>query len=238
MNKFKKGDIIKGVSNYHNDCTNRGMKEAIVLATGKTLMYIKILKHTIPHYVGETYTVENTSKFFALIPNKHNKQIHIMVDGTTTIGVLKENGKIIKRSEAKLHPDDNFNFETGVNIVLDRLFDKETTTSVPSSDDSFHLLCQGKDLGKWGELTNKTDMFGEQLHIGDTVNYLLKDSVTGEIKITATAVVINNNDAILLHGKTKEEFNKSLPFMLNQKYTKFDRGYRYPGTNICIEKLH
>lgn len=52
---------------------------------------------------------------------KTNQEIHITTDGKTTYAVLKQNGKVLSRSEAKCHPDDKFDFETGAKIALDRL---------------------------------------------------------------------------------------------------------------------
>lgn len=52
---------------------------------------------------------------------KNNQEIHITTDGKTTYAVLKQNGKVLSRSEAKCHPDDKFDFETGAKIALDRL---------------------------------------------------------------------------------------------------------------------
>lgn len=52
---------------------------------------------------------------------KNNQQIHITTDGKTTYAVLKQDGKVLSRSEAKCHPDDKFDFETGAKIALDRL---------------------------------------------------------------------------------------------------------------------
>lgn len=52
---------------------------------------------------------------------KTNQQIYITTDGKTTYAVLKQNGKVLSRSEAKCHPDDKFDFKTGAKIALDRL---------------------------------------------------------------------------------------------------------------------
>ena len=52
---------------------------------------------------------------------KTNQEIHITTDGKTTYAVLKQDGKVLSRSEAKCHPDDKFDFETGAKIALDRL---------------------------------------------------------------------------------------------------------------------
>lgn len=52
---------------------------------------------------------------------KTNQEIHITTDGKTTYAGLKQNGKVLSRSEAKCHPDDKFDFETGAKIAFDRL---------------------------------------------------------------------------------------------------------------------
>lgn len=58
---------------------------------------------------------------------KNNQEIHITTDGKTTYAVLKQDGKVLSRSEAKCHPDDKFDFETGAKIALDRLEIKKET---------------------------------------------------------------------------------------------------------------
>ena len=52
---------------------------------------------------------------------KCTKQIHITTDGTNTYAVLKENGKVMKRSSAKCSPEDEFSFDKGSRIALNRL---------------------------------------------------------------------------------------------------------------------
>lgn len=65
---------------------------------------------------------------------KTNQEIHITTDGKTTYAVLKQNGKILSRSEAKCHPDDKFDFKTGAKIALDRL---EIKKEVKQSENPF-----------------------------------------------------------------------------------------------------
>lgn len=53
------------------------------------------------------------------------QEIHITTDGIkNTYAVLKENGKVVKKVQAKCHPDDPFNFEIGSALVMERLFPK------------------------------------------------------------------------------------------------------------------
>lgn len=239
MNKFKKGDIIKGINKRYLH-TNKDMKKAIVtLVYGDTIsMRIKILDHKDKSLIGKYYTVSNTDKFFEQLSNK---EIHITLDDTTTIAILKENGKIIKRSNAKLHPDDEFNFETGVNIVLDRLFDRESTyiptTSNSIEDKQLHLKIHGKDLGALGTPVNKTDVFGEQLHVGDVIQYFEKVIAPDTLKAVGHAVVISDEEVVVFNRDKKYVQDKNLPYMLNESYTKIKVGYRYPYTDILVEYL-
>lgn len=52
-------------------------------------------------------------------------ELHIMSDGKKTTAVYKKNGELVSRSEANLHPDDEFNFKTGAQIAFDRVFQPE-----------------------------------------------------------------------------------------------------------------
>lgn len=58
---------------------------------------------------------------------KTNQEIHITTDGKITYAIFKQDGKVLSRSEAKCHPDDKFDFETGAKIAFDRLEIKKET---------------------------------------------------------------------------------------------------------------
>lgn len=77
------------------------------------------------------FSPENKSKWkwefsfaaYMLKPANTDKyELHIMSDGKKTTAVYKKNGEIVSRSEANLHPDDEFNFKTGAQIAFDRVF--------------------------------------------------------------------------------------------------------------------
>jgi hypothetical protein len=215
------------------------MKKAIVTETidKAQIMKIKVLDHKDASIIGHTYVVENTDNFFKLL---HNKEIHITLDDTTTIAILKENGKVVKRSEAKLHPDDTFDFETGVNVVMDRLFNRENTSNAdtaPVTDKRLHLKINGKDLGVLGAPVNQKDIFGEQLHVGDTVQYLEKGTTSGDLISVGNAVVISNEELVLFNGDKENIQRRNLPFMLSESYTKRKLGHRYPYTDIHVGYL-
>ena len=50
------------------------------------------------------------------------EKLVIYREGNETIGILKENGKEVKRTVAKLAPDDTYDFRTGARLILDRIF--------------------------------------------------------------------------------------------------------------------
>lgn len=53
------------------------------------------------------------------------QELHVTADGTTTHAVLKEGGKVVKRAKAVCSPDDEYRFETGARLAIDRVFGKD-----------------------------------------------------------------------------------------------------------------
>ena len=93
-------------------------------------------------------------------------ELHIMSDGKKTTAVYKKNGDIVSRSEANLHPDDEFNFKTGAQIAFDRVFQPE-----PEKKESKKRLvdCIGNCYGEIGRPTKYKDINGRPLFVGDIV---------------------------------------------------------------------
>lgn len=60
-----------------------------------------------------------------LEPVEDDTEIVISKDGKEVRAVFKANGRIVKESVAKCHPDDKFNFKTGAEIAFSRLFEKK-----------------------------------------------------------------------------------------------------------------
>lgn len=60
-----------------------------------------------------------------LEPVDDDAEIVIRKDGKEVRAVFKVNGKVVKESVAKCHPDDRFNFKTGAEIAFSRLFEKK-----------------------------------------------------------------------------------------------------------------
>lgn len=60
-----------------------------------------------------------------LEPVEDDTEIVISKRGKEVKAVFKVNGRIVKESVAKCHPDDRFNFKTGAEIAFSRLFEKK-----------------------------------------------------------------------------------------------------------------
>lgn len=57
--------------------------------------------------------------------NNYKQEIHITRKNQEVHAILKENGKVIKRTVAKCHPEDEFDFKVGSKLAYDRLFEKD-----------------------------------------------------------------------------------------------------------------
>lgn len=62
--------------------------------------------------------------YLKLIHSANTESIHITCDGNKVHAILKHDGKVVKRAEARCHPDDVFDFETGAEIAFNRLFNE------------------------------------------------------------------------------------------------------------------
>ena len=103
--------------------------------SGSRPMEIKLYNY--PYYIilrnGKTisYNWEKSNdakeiKFNDLFDNNNYKQeIHITRKDNEVHAILKENGKVTKRTVAKCHPEDEFDFKVGSKLAYNRLFDEE-----------------------------------------------------------------------------------------------------------------
>ena len=83
-----------------------------------------------------------------------NQSIHVTIKDNKVIAILKEDGKIIKKTEAICHTDDEFNFNIGANLAYSRLFDKV------KEDDKHQEYKEVKRMakaGEWVKVTNATN---------------------------------------------------------------------------------
>lgn len=133
--EFKVGDLVKGNNPTRYGITNTRMtKGEVVRVIAKDEIKVKVVEHPYRFEIGRTYYVD--PQYFDLLELEPKSQsLHITVKNNQTIGVLKEDGVIVKRAVANLHPHDTFDFKVGSKIVYDRLFgvDKVEVVEEPKS---------------------------------------------------------------------------------------------------------
>ena len=235
MNDFKVGDIISGIAGNGYSITNENMKKAEVIKTGlgttRSKMKIKILSHDIKNEIGNSFYVQNTSSKFNYIPK--SQELHITTDGYKTYGIYKEDGKVVKREEARCHPDDTFDFKIGADTVINRIFHKEE----PIKKETKKILvleAEGKELGVLGEEIDKTDSWGQPLHVGDIVGYYTISGITRTPTIVGEAVVISKDELIMLYRYGG--FRNNLPFGITASYVNMNKEDKYFNTEIRVKE--
>lgn len=107
------------------------------------------------------------SEYMLKPANTDKYELHIMSDGKKTTAVYKKNGKVVARSQARKHPDDEFNFKTGAQIAFDRVFQPEPEKKEPKKLRLFSVA--GKCCGTVGNPTRYKDINGRPLFVGDIV---------------------------------------------------------------------
>lgn len=136
MAKFKVGDIVKPNDNMSTHPLG-GLVLAIMLEGEVTYIDEKdktmsvLIKKTAKEFLfheGLEFTNLKMDYFDLVLPKQ---ELHVTSDGTTTHAVLKEGGKIVKRAKAVCSPDDEYRFETGARLAVDRVFGKEAEKKEP-----------------------------------------------------------------------------------------------------------
>lgn len=135
MKKFNVGDIV-----YFNYGSRKGKGKILELNVGccrdSFLVemldeYNKGMGHNGHYNVTRKYKGNNcwfvpmNHDSLKLIARANSESIHITRDGNTVHAILKNDRRVVKRTEVKCHPDDTFDFETGARIAFERLFNSE-----------------------------------------------------------------------------------------------------------------
>jgi len=83
------------------------------------------------------------------------QKIVITTDGKTTLARLYEDNKVVKRAEAKCCPSDTFNFQTGAELAMSRVFEPEKEDIFPLADikAGYLLVCECEDNGEKFNMT-------------------------------------------------------------------------------------
>lgn len=133
MAKFKVGDIVKPKAEkalWTFGAHLAKILELEVLRTRGDFMDVRLKKATGEGKKYEQHIFEFVRQDnFDLVSRK--RELHVTSDGTTTHAVLKENGKLVKRAKAVCSPDDEYSFETGARLAVDRVFGKEAEKKEP-----------------------------------------------------------------------------------------------------------
>ena len=147
---------------------------------------------TIKKYCGNQYKVEEneftyTDEMLDGLATDY-PEIYITTDGKTTTAIKTLNGKVVKTSTAKCCPEDEFNFDKGAKLALERLNTEEPEK--PKFVPHIEYLT-GDRCGDIGEKTEQTAIFGENLYVGDVV----------ELYVAASNEIYGNR--IVAKGKDK-----------------------------------
>ena len=176
MKKFKVGDRVRCIKHYY--FAPVGTEGTIKKINGNFYMVCwdvnvngwgdRECKIKIGHgeYISEEY-IELISSY---------PEIHITTDGKTTFGVMKQGKEVIKKVEAKLHPDDEFDFEVGSKLVMERLLGKDKKLIL------FDNFVPEIIFGEVGKETRMVDIYGEKLYVGDSVNVICANSDIKKIR--------------------------------------------------------
>lgn len=133
MTKFKVGDIVKPKAEkalWTFGAHLAKILELEVLRTRGDFMDVRLKKATGEGKKYEQHIFEFVRQDnYNLVSRK--QELHVTTDGMATHAVLEEGGKVVKRAKAVCSPDDEYSFETGARLAVDRVFGKETEKKEP-----------------------------------------------------------------------------------------------------------
>lgn len=149
MSKFKVGDIVKATTDMYGQTNRKYNWQGAVMQVDGNRFAAKTIKSTSPdNVVGNVY-FWLAEQDFELVKPCCTKEIHINVEDNIVHAVMKEGGKVIKRSKAICSKDDEFDFHTGAELAFDRLFGEDKSKFVPYLQDDL----SGVHIGTIGDKT-------------------------------------------------------------------------------------
>lgn len=109
--------------------------------------------HVNDHYASR-YSLCTVNDFIEnLVPSK--QEIHITRRNQEVHAILKENGKVVKRTVAKCHLEDEFDFKVGSKLAYDRLFDKDNqNVKINKSKHEFKVGDKVR-IRQWDDMTKE-----------------------------------------------------------------------------------
>lgn len=123
--KFKVGDQVVGNAgaDIYGITSSGWMGEVVEVGVGGFNGYISV--RALPGYRGGSTTFPVESDHFDLISRSKPHKIVVATDGVKTVARLYDGKRVIRSAEAKCSPKDEFNFETGAALAVDRLLGRE-----------------------------------------------------------------------------------------------------------------
>lgn len=172
MVNFKVGDIVKPKAEkalWTFGAHLSKILELEVLRTRGDFMDVRLKKATGEGKKYEQHIFEFVRQDdYNLVSRK--QELHITTDGMATHAVLKEGGKVVKRAKAVCSPDDEYSFETGARLAVDRVFGKDEKKDDPKEPRFKFKIGDTVTVVNKGETYSLYDAFMKQY--GD--NYLMR----------------------------------------------------------------
>ena len=146
--KFNVGDHVVGNKKSFYSITKRGWCGEVV-RVDKDQIHVK----AFPGSDGGNTVFPVDPACFDLVKSHDRHKIVVTSDGATTTARLYAGKTVLKSAEAKCSPRDEFNFETGAALAVDRLLGRETekepTKLFPLEDIKAGYLLEVRDsLGR------------------------------------------------------------------------------------------
>ena len=161
--------------------------------------------------------------------NTRDRSIHITTDGKTTHAVLKDGGKVTKRAKAVCSPHDEFDFNTGARIALDRL----VGNPVDAPPGTVREVKRPAKVGEWVKVTLE--------NLGRDYGPYSKGDVFRVVKDSYGDGVLAQSDKPF-HTKRYTECGENVTQLLDSEYVVLE-GYTpepekpkyYNGKVVCVD---
>lgn len=125
MSKFKVGDRVKCIKEYWRAPVGT---MGTIRGIGRTICGVEwdinVGGHTLNDKCKNGCGEWISEKDIELISQSKSQQIFTTRKDNRVLSIIKENGKEISRGEAKCCPEDEFDFEYGVELATERAFNK------------------------------------------------------------------------------------------------------------------
>lgn len=217
--KFKVGDIVKPNKKADRySITNRNyVAKGRVASIGNidddesfTLEVIEWKSKKPQGNIGNIFVAISVD-CFDLVAASSTQELHVTTDGKTTYAILKENGKVVKRARADCDPRDEFDFETGARLAIDRVFGKEEKQGFKFNlGDKVTVVDSGKAYCHYVEFMKQ---FGDGILGRYVYSYAPKSGVT--YSIVERGIHPNNNKELYVIKPDNQSLLSSSLFLIS-----------------------